>query len=135
MTKPTKPKTQKPEKRPEGRPSKYDPSYCDKIVEFMGLGYSKTAFAGDIGVSRDTVLEWSKEHPEFSGAVKRAEAARTRALELTLIAGETGPKVTAHIFALKNASPEEWRDKQEIEHSGGVDVRGWMLEARKADEE
>ena len=36
-------------------------------------------------------------------------------LETTLLEGETGPKVTAHIFALKNAAPEEWREKQEID--------------------
>lgn len=30
------------------------------------------------------------------------------------------PDVTAQIFWLKNRKPREWRDKQEIEHSGGV---------------
>lgn len=99
-----------------GRPSLYEDRYCDEIVAFMGCGYSKTAFAGSIGVCRDTILEWSAAHPEFSGAVKRGEAARTQRLEETLIAGATGPKVTAHIFALKNAAPDEWRDKHEVEH-------------------
>lgn len=30
------------------------------------------------------------------------------------------PDVTAQIFWLKNRKPKEWRDKQEIQHSGGV---------------
>jgi hypothetical protein len=101
---------------PAGRPSLYDPRYCEEIVAFMGQGYSKTAFAGSIGVCHDTVVEWARQHPEFSLAVKAGQAARTQTLEKTLIAGETGPKVTAHIFALKNAAPDEWRDKTEIQH-------------------
>lgn len=104
------------------RPTDYDPKYCDEIVEFMGLGYSKTAFAGHIGFCHDTVVEWAKVHPEFSVAVRRGQAKRTMALEKTLIDGETGPKVTAHIFALKNAAPGEWRDKTETEHSGAVQI-------------
>jgi hypothetical protein len=100
-----------------GRPSKYDPSYCDQIVEFMGRGYSMTAFAGEIGVARSTINEWMGEHPAFSEAVKVGQAKRTRQLEMTLLAGETGPKVTAHIFALKNAAPEEWKDKREFDHT------------------
>jgi hypothetical protein len=52
------------------------------------------------------------------------------ALEKTLIAGETGPKVTGHIFALKNADPDGWKDKQEVEHSGGVTVRADDLDER-----
>jgi hypothetical protein len=32
------------------------------------------------------------------------------------------PDTTAAIFWLKNRAPAQWRDKQEIEHSGGVTV-------------
>lgn len=80
----------------------------------MGLGYSLTAFAGTIGVCRDTLHEWTREHPEFSDAVKVAKAKRTFTLETKLLNGEIGPHVTAAIFALKNAAPEEWREKHEI---------------------
>ena len=31
---------------------------------------------------------------------------------------EASHQVTATIFQLKNADPEEWRDKQALEHSG-----------------
>lgn len=110
---------------PAGRPTLYEKRYCEEIVAFMGRGYSKTAFAGEIGVCHDTIVEWAKRHPEFSEAVKRGQAARTKCLEETLIAGETGPKVTAHIFALKNAAPDEWKDKvsQELSGPGGGRIR------------
>jgi transposase len=107
---------------PAGRPSKYEPEFCDQLLECMGQGFSLTAFAGEIGVARSTINEWIAAHPEFSEAVKIGQAKRTRKLEGTLLDGETGAKVTAHIFALKNADPEGWRDKQEIEHGGAVQI-------------
>jgi transposase len=106
------------EARGRGRPSKYEPRFCEELIEFMGRGYSLTAFAGEIGVARSTINEWMAEHPEFSEATRVGQAKRTRALETTLLAGESGPKVTGHIFALKNADPEGWKDKVQAEHSG-----------------
>jgi hypothetical protein len=32
------------------------------------------------------------------------------------------PDVTAQIFWLKNRRPDRWREKQEIEHSGSVQI-------------
>lgn len=39
---------------------------------------------------------------------------------------EVQPDVTAQIFWLKNRRPDKWRDKQEIGHSGSVDVNNPM---------
>src|SRR4051812_14268864 len=108
-----------PSDAPVGRPSKYEPRFCDELIEVMGKGFSLTAFAGEISVSRATINNWMADHPEFLEATRVGQAKRTKALETTLLAGETGPKVTGHIFALKNADPEGWKDKQEVEHSGG----------------
>jgi len=112
----TKPKPAHEPRFRAGRPTKYEARYCEEIVEFMGRGFRKTAFAGSIGVSHDTVVEWAKQHPEFSVAVKRGMAMRTKALEEKLLNAESGAKVAACIFSLKNAAPHEWRDKHEIEH-------------------
>ena len=103
---------------PAGRPTDYDQAYCDQIIEYMGQGYSKTAFAGKIGVARNTLLNWAEANPEFLRAVKIAEAARVTKLEEGLLSADVGPMVTSRIFALKNADPEEWRDKQSLEHTG-----------------
>lgn len=106
-----------------GRPTKYKPAYCNEAIETMGTGLSLTAFAGVIGVARSTINEWMGEHPEFSEAVKVGQAKRVQYLERTMLDGDAGPRVTARIFALKNADPEEWRDKREVEHSGGLVVQ------------
>lgn len=109
---------------PAGRPTKYDESYCEEVVEFLKDGYSVAAFAGHIGVAVSTVRLWMSEHPEFSGAVKEGQAAailwwEQRAREVAQ--GRDGNPTTI-IFGLKNRAPDEWRDKTETEHSGAVTV-------------
>lgn len=103
---------------PAGRPSKYEPRYCEEVVAAGKQGFSLTAFAGMIGVCRDTISEWAKVHEEFSAAVKRHAGARTHKLESDLLAAPDGPTVTSRIFALKNAAPDEWRDRRELDLAG-----------------
>lgn len=107
-----------------GRPSKYDPIYCDAIIAFCQDGSSISSFAASIGVSRDTISEWGKVHEEFSAAVKAAKTAVAawydKAARKT--ATEGGGNATICIFGLKNFDSEDFRDKTETEHSGGVTV-------------
>ncbi len=105
---------------PGGRPAKYSVAYCGEVISAGQEGLSLTAFAGMIGVCRDTISEWVKVHPEFSASVKIHQAKRTEYLERTLLSSDVGPRVTARIFALKNACPEEWKDKVETEQSGTI---------------
>ncbi|HXW71695.1 MAG TPA: hypothetical protein VEK34_09670 [Methylocella sp.] len=117
----TKPKPADEPRLPVGRPTKYDPRFCAEIIEFMGQGFSKTAFAGHIGVSHDAISDWAKRYPEFSEAVKRASALRTKALEEKLLSAKTGAEVAASIFSLKNCAPHEWRDKVQVDHTVDID--------------
>jgi len=106
-----------------GRPTLYDPAYCISVIEIMGEGYSLTAFAGEIRVSKDAVYEWIDRHADFRHAVQIARAARLRALERKLLTTKIGVGVTAAIFALKNADPDEWRDMYQTETTVNVNVR------------
>lgn len=117
----TKPKAAA-EKRPQGRPTKYEERFINLLIADAEEGLSLTAFAGGIGVGRSTLNEWMAAHPAFSEAVKRHAAIRTRCLEKGLLSFDSGPKVTARIFALKNAAPDEWQDKQVREHGGSVAI-------------
>lgn len=107
-----------------GRPSKYDPAYCDQVVEIMADGYSLTAFAGTIRVHRGTLNEWMAVHPEFSEAVKKGKAACAvwweSANRANALSGQGN--ATSCIFGLKNMAPDEWRDKHEVEHTGPAPV-------------
>lgn len=105
-------------KHPGGRPTKYKPAYCQEIVELMGQGFSLTAAAAELGISRETAYAWEREIPEFSDAVKLARGKRTLKLERDLLSASDGPTVTSRIFALKNACADEWREKVTQEQTG-----------------
>ena len=102
-----------------GRPTKYDPAFCDDVLPFMAQGYSTTALAGHIGVSRSTLYLWMEEHPEFSDAVKEGMAASAIWWENCLRANaERGEgNATAAIFGLKNRASDDWRDKRDFDHT------------------
>jgi len=107
---------------PAGRPSKYDPSYCEAIVEHLGEGASIASFAAEIGVARSTINQWAEDYPEFSEALKVAKAKcaawwEARLREIAKAGGGPGAS-TAVIFGLKNMAADDWRDKQEHEHTG-----------------
>ena len=107
-----------------GRPSKYDPAYCDAIVAHCADGSSISSFAAAIGVSRSTITEWASEHAEFSSAVKAAKTAVAAWYDKAArtIAVNGGGNATICIFGLKNFDEEDFRDKVEQHHTGGVKV-------------
>ena len=101
------------------RPTKYKPEYCEAVVAHMSDGSSVTSFAAEIDVSRSTITEWCDNYPEFSAAVKRAKAKCAAWWERQGrmgASGEANVNPTLVIFGLKNMSPDDWRDKQEIDH-------------------
>ena len=103
-----------------GRPSDYRPEYCDAVIEAMGEGCSLTAFAGIIGVARDTVYEWIKSHREFSDAVSRARPKQVLWWERKLQRSRKGAETAAAMFALKNVSPTDWRDVRTTQHQHSI---------------
>ena len=109
-------------KHPGGRPTKYEPRFCDMVEEEMAKGFSLTAFAGIIGVAKSTLNEWMSEHKEFSDAVSRAKSKRLllwekAAMKVAVSGGGPGT-ATIIVFGLKNMGGDEWSDKQQHEFSG-----------------
>jgi hypothetical protein len=109
-----------------GRPSKYKEAYCSLVIEEMTQGKSLTAFAAEIGVSRDTITEWCAVHPEFSVAVKKAKAKclawwEERGRNIALSGGGTG-SATLAVFGMKNMGPDDWKDKHEFDGNLGVTI-------------
>ena len=108
---------------PAGRPTKYKPVYCDEIISLMATGLSLTAAAASLGISRETAYAWERENEEFSDAIKIARAKRTLKLEQDLLSASDSPTVTSRIFALKNANPHEWQEKQHHAVDASVTVQ------------
>lgn len=112
------------------RPTKYDPAYCDQIVEFCQDGASISSFAASVGVARQTITDWSKEHPEFLLAVKAAKTAVAAWYDKTArgIARDGGGNATICIFGLKNFDDEDFKDKTETKLEANVNVNAveWL---------
>jgi len=105
-----------------GRPTDWTPTLGEEILQLMADGLSLAAAAAELGIHRQRVYEWEERHPEFADTVKLARGKRQLFLERRLLKADAGPVVTSTIFALKNAGAEDWRDKQEIEHTGKMEV-------------
>jgi len=105
-----------------GRPSGYSETMCREVINLMAEGLSLTAAMADLGFHRQTAYDWQDAHPEFSDAVKVGQAKRQLFLERRLLKADAGPVVTSSIFALKNTGTGDWRDRQEVEHSGEMTV-------------
>jgi hypothetical protein len=78
------------------------------VIEYMTLGHSAVAFAGNIGVSRATLETWGEEHPAFARAlaIGRAKAVTFWEQKLAEIASSGKGNASAAIFGLKNATAE-----------------------------
>jgi hypothetical protein len=65
-----KPKVQS---APIGRPSKFDPKYCDQVEKLCKLGATDTEIAEFFSVAESTINLWKLEHRDFSEAIKRGK--------------------------------------------------------------
>jgi hypothetical protein len=132
---------------PAGRPSDYEPEFAEQAKKLCRLGATDMELADFFDVDVRTIYRWKHAHEEFCHAVtcgKEAADARVEralynravgyshpAVKIFMPAGAAKPvyaDYTEHVPPdpgaafnwLKNRKPDVWRDKQEVEHSGGV---------------
>lgn len=130
-----------------GRPSKFTDDIVQRAYFLATKGFTNVEIAKALGVAVDTVYEWLKVHPEFSDALKLGKEEADARVERSLYEKACGyshpdthfssyeghvtetptikfyaPDTTAAIFWLKNRKPAEWRDKQEIETDGKLEI-------------
>lgn len=60
------------QRRPPGRPSKYAPEMCDRVIACGREGMGRAEIASELEISIDTLYRWQHEHPPFSEALQRA---------------------------------------------------------------
>lgn len=145
----------KPDKNdaPVGRPPKYKPAFAEQAAKLCNLGATNADLADFFEVTIRTIDRWIAEHDEFCRSVNESRAVADARVERSLYQRAVGytfdsekvfsnrgeivraptrehvpPDVTAQIFWLKNRQRERWRDKQEIEHSGSVDLAARIQE-------
>jgi hypothetical protein len=59
--------------RCRGRPSLYNPAFCDRVLELAAEGCGKAEIAAALGVGPGTLTSWMKAHNEFREAMTRAK--------------------------------------------------------------
>lgn len=134
---------------PAGRPSKYDPTFVVQAQKLTEFGATDIEVADFFEIDVRTLYRWKNTNEEFCQALnagkekadervvnslfQRAVGYEQEAVKIFMPAGaaapvyapyreKVAPDTTAAIFWLKNRQPEKWRDKQEVEHSGAIDV-------------
>lgn len=118
-----------------------------KIEGWARDGLTDEQIAHNIGIASRTLYEWKNKYTQLSQALKRGKEVIDRQVENALLKRALGytyaeikteeseygtkvtrtekevvPDTTAQIFWLKNRKPKEWRDKQEIDHSGNMSI-------------
>ena len=112
----------KPEGYVFGRPTLYRPEYCKRAIEFMGQGYSCHGPGWGTGRCEGYDIRVDERSRGLFRRHKEGRAARVAALEAKLLTTSQGVGVTAAIFALKNADPDEWQDRYNTESTVNVRV-------------
>jgi hypothetical protein len=97
--------------RRRGRPSDYDPAFCDPLIQFADTGLGVTAFAGKISVARSTIHLWATRHAEFRDAMEIAAAKRQYRLERDVLELDgllTAVQMRWRLRVLARLDPESW---------------------------
>lgn len=126
-----------------GRPTTYKPEYVEQARQLASvLGATNFELAQFFKVSLRTIYNWQIEYPEFDAALQMGKAVADERVKDSLyrravgfahrsekvflhegqvirakIVEQYAPDTTACIFWLKNRDPENWRDRQQHEHS------------------
>lgn len=120
-----------------------------KVEGWARDGLTDEQIAHNMGIGYSTLQTWKSKYQEIRDTLKRGKEVIDRQVENALlkralgyqydevtkeivedgsgrlmvtkvVTKEVQPDVTAQIFWLKNRKPSEWRDKQQMEHSGEI---------------
>ena len=111
-----------------GRPTKYDQSYCLKVVELGKKGKSFEQMAAQLDISYRTLCRWRDEHEEFCHALEDAHAFAQNWWEEEaqshMVETKEGPRLNASLWSRSMAArfPKKYRQevKQEITGADGA---------------
>lgn len=138
------------------RPTKYKPEYAELAKELCMHGAIDTDLAREFKVDVSTISLWKVKHPEFKEALKVSKAVADNQvedslyrlangytrneIEVKVVAGKVvkvpveryyPPNAVAQIFWLKNRKSASWSDKQEVQHTGTVELTDRIMRARR----
>jgi transposase-like protein len=107
-----------------GRPSKITPELEEAVLRALEGGADMALAARVAGVARSTLYRHMDHNESFAELAEEARNVADSKVVESLFSQAVSGNTTAMIFWLKNRRPEEWRDRQQVEHSGeGAPVR------------
>jgi hypothetical protein len=138
-------------KKARGRPKKEDKLYKGKDLAIKAcdvFGATDQQLCKLLEISKDTLAKWKNTDPDFIASLKANKTGVDEQVKLSLFKRATGyttievketdygggvsetvtttkqhpPDTTAMIFWLKNRMPQEFRDKQTVEHEGAIEL-------------
>jgi transposase-like protein len=120
--------TETQEKRPVGRPSLYNPAYCEKVVELGRLGKSVEQIASNLNLSLRVMYKWRDEHEEFMHAMEDAkqheQAWWEEQAQAYMVENKESDRLNASLWSRSMAArfPKKYREsvKQEITGAEGA---------------
>lgn len=135
-----------PETHPTaGRPTEYEPEFCDIASKACARGATIAEIAEILKVHRSTIYRWMAEHQEFCDAIRIAQSIADERVGFSLYERAVGyshnavkifvpkglgapvivpyvehvpPDVNAAKFWLTNRKPDEWKERSSKEISG-----------------
>jgi transposase-like protein len=112
------------EKRPVGRPSLYDPVYCEKVIELGKLGKSIEQIASNLGIGTRTLFSWKDAHEEFRHALDEAKEYELdwweNIAQNMMIESKEGDKLNSSIWSRSMSArfPKKYRESTKTEITG-----------------
>ena len=107
-----------------GRPSKYDPAFCEVAIELGKQGKSTEAIGAKLGVGTATMYRWRDEFAEFREALELAKEFELEWWEEIaqkhMIEEKDAPKLNSSIWSRSMAArfPRKYRESLKQEISG-----------------
>ena len=113
-------------------------------------GLTDEQIAHNMGISRSTLNQWKEKYSDISDTLKKGkevvdlqvenallkralgyhydEVTMENGIETKRVTKEVIPDTTAQIFWLKNRRPDKWRDKQDLQVSGALEMEQSKLD-------
>jgi len=113
-----------------GRPTDYLPEYCEQVLAWGKDGKSKAWIAANLDVTRQTLENWEKAHPQFFDAMTRANLyAQAWWEDLgqdNAVSTPGGGALNGSVYSRSMAArfPADWREKTEQKIEGEMSISG-----------
>ena len=106
------------------------------IERWSGDGLSEAQIATLLGCSLSTIARKKREKGRFDTALKKGKTRAIQAVANQVFQNAMSGKETSAIFFLKNRDPDNWADRQEVQHNLNLsniltDARTRIIEGQK----